>query len=223
MFWIAVEDFKITLTSLGLIKFKEYLEKFYFKDGRVQMWAGWFRIAIYIVTNNWLESYHRILKYDHFCGKILRMDECLMGLLRCLEDRLTKRAIDLFKNRTCNKALTIKHNEGANLGAHMIENWMTNEMSIAVESSQKNHPRYTVRQLRNCTDCRKRCNLCDVCIHMYVCGCESSKKEICKHMHSAHSNMKARGKIEPYRPKIAKNEISMILGKGSKSISKRMF
>ena len=108
-----------------------------------------------------------------------------MGLLKCLEDRLTKRAIDLFKNRTNNKAITNKHAASVNLGVDMIENWLTNERSFRVESSQKDHPKYTVTLLRSCTDCR-RCDVCDVCIHMYTCGCESSKKAICKHMHSVN-------------------------------------
>ncbi|CAL4090716.1 unnamed protein product, partial [Meganyctiphanes norvegica] len=202
-FWITVRELLAILDMKEQIGLIEYFTKYYLKEERVVMWARYCRIGIHIHTNNHIESFHCILKHKFFFGKkIKRLDKCLIAIFKFLDDRVYKRLTDLVKHKNCNLSVIKSHAESLTLTVTEV-----GEGHFVVTSEYR---QILVQSKDNCTDCRDRCNICQVCLHMYICPCYTNSKEICKHIHAVHSYVSARDR-EYFVVKDANKEIDMIM------------
>lgn len=80
------------------ITFYEYFVKYY--GNNHSSWAYCYRKELLINTNMYLESMHRIIKYEYLEGKkVKRMDKSLHNLMRFTRDKQVERIIKLTKGK----------------------------------------------------------------------------------------------------------------------------
>ena len=189
-FMIEAENFLKFLDGANLIEFKNYIEEFYLKMGRVELWAKCYRQDSFLNTNNHLESMHRLLKYVYLDGKqVKRLDDSLNALKTMVKNQTYNRMINLLRNRTSSADDFKKHAKGKELNVIQIDQGI-----FEVQSESKIGTTYRIESKNlSFSDCLFRCNECNVCRCMFVCECNDNQngtKNLCKHIHAVMHHMK---------------------------------
>lgn len=159
---------------------------------RKEQWAYCHRRSCGINTNMFLESVHKTLKYHYLKGrKNKRMDLCINALLQYIKDKSFERFIKLVKNSYSAKEdrIVTSHNAAIKL----LDNVLVDDHSPynnlwTINSATEKNVSYTVRKVKETCDldnCKLKCRLCDVCIHIFQCECPDYviRQNICKHIH----------------------------------------
>ncbi|CAL4069338.1 unnamed protein product, partial [Meganyctiphanes norvegica] len=77
--------------------FLKYFQKNYLAEQRVKMWAFCHRKGVHLHTNNYLESMHKVLKYQFMKGKkVKRLDKCVIALSNLIDSRIYGRLHNLI-------------------------------------------------------------------------------------------------------------------------------
>ena len=168
--------------------FCNYFQRTY--STRADQWATCHRIGMFVNTNMYLESFHRLLKFVYLEGKVnKRLDYLISILLKVAKNKAFEHFQKIHKGKTTHRIAAInKRHRLANdmiVEGHTIE--ALSDTSWRVKSEKQHDKQYTVslcEEQRDCT-CKIRCCGCNVCIHMYTCSCVDSALHttVCKHVH----------------------------------------
>ncbi|KAB0805351.1 hypothetical protein PPYR_02321 [Photinus pyralis] len=198
---------KVLQTTLDNEKFEKYYEEFltelcndpdtksfyeYFCNNygnNYLSWAYCYRKELQINTNMYLESMHRIIKYEYLEGKkVKRLDKSLHNLLRFTRDKQVERLIKLTKGKTTDRltAINSSHKRAidSNFSCERIETSHDDYQQWSV-CNLKKETTYVVTEKTPDTCCALICQTCRVCYHSYSCTCVDYfiKSNICKHIH----------------------------------------
>ena len=168
-------------------EYGDYFKRYYYP--RKEQWATCYRRYSGINTNMNVESFHRILKYIYFKGKMnKRVDMCVYTLLKIARDKAFERLIKLEKGKPSlhTSAIRKRHQESLKMSFALIECQDINTWKV--QSSSDPGTFYEVIKEETCYSkekCCLKCSDCNVCIHQFVCGCPDSlyRNTICKHIH----------------------------------------
>eukprot|EP00477_Mikrocytos_mackini_P001876 GAHX01002036.1.p1 GENE.GAHX01002036.1~~GAHX01002036.1.p1 ORF type:complete len:712 (-),score=117.21 GAHX01002036.1:26-2161(-) len=168
--------------------FFEYFSKYY--SPVYERWALHARLDCDLNTNMFVEAYFGEFKRTYLLYKSKnRLDFVFKAILiydkhiRLSNSRRSISKQKQFMGYRQVKALE-KHNKAKTL---KIDNFNFNAEQITV--SYKKHT-ITLGSCRDCSvNCSILCGVCQICVHRYKCTCLSfqSRKELCKHIHIAHT------------------------------------
>lgn len=214
-------------------EFAEYFIKYYVH--RKEVWAYCYRQHCGFNTNMFLENIHKIFKYYYLKGKTnKRLDKCIDELMRFIRDKTFSRFIKLAKNIPSFKEDLIRR---SHVKAKEMDFSQVSKCSLTswvVPSSSKCDVSYEVTKVRDLCDqenCLLRCTECNICTHIYICGCPDNllSNNICKFIHSIcisqndyvetnkqvlnfeQENQTVSNNLEPLEPAICKKHKSTIM------------
>ena len=192
--------------------FFEYFKKYY--SSTYERWALHARLDCDLNTNMFVEAYFGEFKRTYLLYKSKnRLDFVFKAILiydkhiRLANSRRSKSNQKQFMGYRQIKALE-KHNMAKKL---RIKDYKFNREQMTV--TNKN---YAI-SLGSCRDCEINCSIlcrdCHICMHRYKCSCLSfqSRKELCKHIHVAHtmftkSSQNVNSRNQNKRQKLTHNE-----------------
>ena len=165
-----------------LVDFGDYFERYYVP--RVRLWASAYREGLGLNTNMHLESLHKVLKHIYMQGKrVQRVDKVIGALVKMTRDKIFSRMISLARGRTVSQSrrgFFQRHRRGAELAQDVVQ--MEQGVYLVPSSDDDDH---VVKRGAPCpSQCREMCSMCGVCPHAYVCECEDSRRNTCKHAHA---------------------------------------
>ncbi|XP_050508157.1 uncharacterized protein LOC114343556 [Diabrotica virgifera virgifera] len=159
-----------------------YLKTYYW-DNRKQ-WAYCYRKNRGINTNMFLESMHKVIKYEYLDGKkVKRLDKTLHALQKFITDKTVSRLIKLTKGHTSKQLTEIKKKHKI---AECREFEVSRDGNCYIFHKVKDEPRYLVQRKNNENECCElKCSSCNICWHAFECTCPDYqiKNMICKHIH----------------------------------------
>ncbi|XP_065202635.1 uncharacterized protein LOC135832989 [Planococcus citri] len=167
------------------VEFALYLQRQY--SNKVNAWARCFRKHVPAHTNMHLESLHRAMKYYYMDGQTcIRLDESIDALLNIIRDKKFDRLRKFCKNTPYKKqkqteerhirSIDFLNATETKINMHEDENsWIVNDKYVVTRIPDVPH-----------ICCRRTCEKCAICIHMYSCNCidNSISYFICKHIHA---------------------------------------
>ncbi|XP_054263985.1 uncharacterized protein LOC128987253 [Macrosteles quadrilineatus] len=178
------KEFEEGLKSPHLKDFKEYWEERY--DKNAATWAYCFRQNSPVTNNMHLESMHKVIKYFHFEGRVVRrLDESISGILTYLERCLINKKRLHLKLRPWKKAKGIMEAHKKSFeNIRIVES--TAEDEFLVENVKSRQIYLIIRHGEVCCNPIKQCFDCNVCRHSFTCSCPNfflDASSICKHVH----------------------------------------
>lgn len=190
-----VEDFENMLAGISdelrddndTKEFYHYFQCNYLN--RVEQWAYCHRNLCGINTNMYLESIHKTIKYFYLNGrKNKRMDQCINALLKFIRDKVFERFIKLAKNKYCSKEdkIMMSHNAAVKICDAKIERMSPTTWKInSTTGKESSYDVSKVQEICVLSNCKLKCRLCNICNHIYTCGCPDFmiRSNICKHIH----------------------------------------
>jgi hypothetical protein len=163
-------------------EFLAYFQKQYVP--RAEQWAACHRKCMFINTNMYVESFHRLLKVVYLESKQnRRLDRLLNVLLKIARDKAFGQFQKLHKGKNTHRIAEIRKR-------HQRANEMVTGGCIPVQLSEQSwkvkHYIVGIQVQSQYCDCKLRCSTCNACIHMYSCSCVDSAihTTVCKHMHT---------------------------------------
>ncbi|EGD83462.1 hypothetical protein PTSG_04070 [Salpingoeca rosetta] len=155
-------------------KVLDYSRKHYFEWAH--LWADYCRRPQDPTTNNYIESFHRVLK-EHLDRKSGRADYLLRRLLSFAEEQRQKvlhaqvNGVVTKAQRCASSALSIAKQAGPSVDR-------TSDLSFTVSFPDKDPKAVTMRAAFTCEFCSRA-----DCIHVYECVCPAYKGSppVCKH------------------------------------------
>ncbi|XP_065219678.1 uncharacterized protein LOC135845143 [Planococcus citri] len=162
-------------------EFGKYLRENYEKIRR--SWARCYRRNVPINTNMSLEALHRSLKYDYLDGKkCFRIDRTVHELLSIIRDKRFNRIRKIAKQTPYKNISNIKASHAKSLDylddvqPHLEQEntWIVKQYVVLRQQTEIN----------SC--CRRKCDICEICVHTYICTCKDNTLSfnICKHIHA---------------------------------------
>lgn len=180
-FLVQLERFvKILHEDPDTVNFGKYFVEHY--SNKYQQWAYAYRKSAGINTNMHLESMHKCIKYFHLGGTVVkRLDKGIHAVNSYIRDKIIGRMIKELKGNN-------------NIHLNKIDKRHSTALKSAFEVTEEGN----VWQIK-CEEkvyiisknelqvpcCQLKCDICNVCIHMYSCTCIDYfiKCTICKHIH----------------------------------------
>ena len=167
-------------------EFLAYFRKQYVP--RTEQWAICHRKCMFINTNMYLESFHRLLKVVYLESKQnRRLDRLLNVLLKIARDKAFGQFQKIHKGKNTHRIAEIRkrHQNAHEMVAGGSIPAQHSENAWKVKSQQDSEKHYIVHIALESCDCKLRCSSCNACIHMYSCTCVDSAihTTVCKHMH----------------------------------------
>lgn len=165
------------------LRFHDYLKSYYLS--KENEWALCFRKYTHITTNMHLEAFHRSLKVDYMHGKKCnRLDETIAILFAFVRDKKFQRLITATKDKSTKRIKHIRdsHARKDSVKIRQVDDvWIANEKYLIKRSKPEN------------ICCKLLCNMCEICIHAYVCSCPNNMVQynICKHIHQVAYTLKS--------------------------------
>lgn len=166
--------------------FGEYFKNNY--SNNFQLWATCCRKFCGINTNMYLESAHKTIKYFYLSGiKIKRLDRGLHGVLRYIRDKAIDRIIKQTKGKRTAHVQTILKRHKTSL-ILTYEHSFTDNTHIITNIDNGNI--YHVHRINDNICCALKCEMCNICLHMFQCTCIDYyvHSTICKHIHYVSRN-----------------------------------
>lgn len=142
-----------------------------------------YRLKCNINTNMYLESMHKVIKYDYLEGKkIKRLDKSLHALQKFIRDKSVDRLIKLTKGKTSRHQQNINNRHRVSLSATFTITKNCDSNSFLVIDNEKE---FIVSQNNSSPCCALNCEYCNICTHSYDCTCIDFliRTNICKHIH----------------------------------------
>ena len=158
---------------------------------RQQQWAMCHRRCMFVNTNMYVESFHRLLKVVYLESKQnRRLDRLLNVLLRIARDIAFERFQKISKGKCTHRISEIRkrHKSAIEMADKGFVPVPVSETSWRVQSQQSADKSYVVTIHQESCDCKLCCLTCSACIHMYTCSCADSSihTTVCKHQHLVH-------------------------------------
>uniref|UniRef100_A0A6P7GKQ4 Uncharacterized protein LOC114343590 n=2 Tax=Diabrotica virgifera virgifera TaxID=50390 RepID=A0A6P7GKQ4_DIAVI len=168
------------------VKFYEYLTKNY--SSNTKSWAYCYRKELLINTNMYLESMHRIIKYEYLEGKkVKQLDKNIHNLMRYTRDKQVERLIKITKGKRTDRltAINSSHKVATNSKFDIESVEGSDEFKKWTIKNTTNTKTYTVTEKTINVCCMLSCQLCKICYHSYSCTCLDYfiKSNICQHIH----------------------------------------
>ena len=189
-FRVLLQQFLSMLTASNP-EFLEYFRKQYVP--RTEQWATCHRKCMFINTNMYVESFHRLLKVVYLESKQNhRLDRLLNVLLKIARDKAFGQFQKIHKGKNSHRIGEIRqrHQNAHEMVAGGCIPVQHSEHAWKVNSQQDSEKHYIVRIALESCDCKLRCSSCNACIHMYSCTCVDSAihTTVCKHIHNYCTN-----------------------------------
>ncbi|XP_046983053.1 uncharacterized protein LOC124553204 [Schistocerca americana] len=155
------------------------------KSGRITLGTDWC---------SYLESLHKVIKYNYLEGKKgRRLDKSLNALLCLVRDNIYGGLVKLSKHKQCSRASRVKasHNNSSEItngivlcrGEGLWEVFSTTgcEVYVVVKNSE----------LETKSKCSLKCSICNISMHFYKCSCLDNilHFNICKHIHACAKSL----------------------------------
>lgn len=174
-------------------EFVSYFDKYY--AIRPEKWSLYSRkvdLQTRITTNNFLESFHKKLKYQYLERKENRRIDILLDVLLQIEKHcyLNRQRMMLYFKPS---DICINKSDRHTSSLHLPDSHVThiNEHLFSVLPSDCRGSLYSVtRMLEKCNleSCFVKCNIfpcINLCQHLYTCSCPDTSPT-CKHIHKIH-------------------------------------
>ncbi|KAJ8019506.1 Zinc finger transcription factor family protein 17 [Holothuria leucospilota] len=178
-------------------EFRRYFCDSYVLDDKIKLWAACFRKGTIVHTGNmYLEALNRDLKdVDLKQSESGQVSEMLEVFLKKAKDKAHEHYIKHEKGKVTRKVTETRkgHKPGVEL-VGSIEVVGDGEVWSVAQSSPED-PLYIVKKTKDSCNCKLKCNLCSVCIHMFTCSCTdyTLHSVACKHVHSVKMYCDERG------------------------------
>lgn len=151
---------------------------------RTGAWASCYRSAALLNTCTSMEAFHRVLKNAYVRPrKNNRVDVLLNNLFKILRDKLFNRRIYLEDGQINQNIVNINLRHRSYKEIDNILNITPTEWCVRVVIPISKS--YTIVKEQEFCDCRNKCLVCEVCVHMFACNCYDYMIEhnLCKHIH----------------------------------------
>lgn len=160
----------------------------YFRENYVKnckLWAMYYRKGCGINTNMYLESMHKVIKYSHLDGKVVkRLDKGLNAVLKYIKRKIIDRIQKNTKGKVTRKSREIlSRHETATVLDLKLEIMPNNTFKA---TNKNNHSEeYEIKKMSENVCCKLLCKFCHICVHCFQCNCLDflTKNTICKHIH----------------------------------------
>lgn len=159
---------------------------FYLKNNYLnnrQQWAYCYRKKKGINTNMFLESMHKVVKYEYLNGKkVKRLDKTLHCLQKFMTDKSVDRLIKLTKGKNLKQLVDIKKRHRS---AQCNDFRVTVEDNSYIFHTENDQTLHLVSKVNQDVCCELKCSYCNICWHTFECSCldYQIKSMICKHIH----------------------------------------
>ncbi|XP_072155148.1 uncharacterized protein [Bemisia tabaci] len=193
-FKIKLKNFLKKFSGSQYSRFLKYFRTYYLNGDRPKLWAMCYRNYYHcgLDTNNFVESFHRVLKSRLKRSSNLRMDD-LIELLEDMEHerylKLEDRRLKGEPHKDFNKP-DARHSRSMKIPHSAITTLSNNKW--LVKSVKRKEVLYLVtKKIEQCNldHCYDKCNNMScfgLCVHLYDCNCPD-KVGMCKHIHRIHS------------------------------------
>ena len=119
----------------------------------------------------YVESFHNLLESVYFSKKQnKRVDDLLVILLKLSNDKNLDQIVKHTKGKITHRIKEIRHRHKNCESVTGIEK--VSEIEWVLPSASQARKKYSVYKVLHVPcNCKLKCNLCCVCIHMYTCNC----------------------------------------------------
>lgn len=178
-----LNEFSTDLREQGLHDFCNYFTSNY--AYRQEVWASCYRSKEFLNHDMVFEAFHRLLKHIHLKGIKQQNIDILLNMLfkairekvftrlRCMEDCAgTSYTEKLYKRHR-------RRHEAKDISLVESNHWH-------VKCDRQENAAYVVKLESESCACKRKCQRCSVCVHMYSCTCNDYliNHNLCKHIHS---------------------------------------
>ena len=198
-FWEKLRKF-LNQEDPDVQEFLDYFEKQYVSEDSVDYWAYCYRATAGLNTSTHLEALHKILKYIHGCGKIIKTLYAGLKIIhKCLAAKVNSVSVKVIRGKIATKLKSLR------VAHKVMEEYIANHNDLSILKKSENDwivpsfeqrptKYYIVTQVaevcpvdedEDYDGCNLFCDECGTCAHMYRCTCTENaiKNNMCKHIH----------------------------------------
>jgi hypothetical protein len=171
----------LTKFTIECPEFHKYFYYNHVEDEKFKLWALCFRNGTTANTNMYVEAMNRVLQRR----QNKRVDELLSQLLMIARDKAHERYSKLEKGKL---TYWTKEMENRHKKIDEVKNIQTKlkNKKWSIPSTSRESVVYEISRARAQCNCKLKCHLCDVCLHMFSCTCLDFlvQSVACKHTHA---------------------------------------